>query len=149
MRMRFGRIIAALGFGALLSVSLPSAMVFAQDGVKVREDVRNNQKRLDSLRADSSGRYVAEMTAISNWIEEALVRVGKNEISAARSLNIKTVVYLDYVDASLKKDTAVQMAGALELEANAVKAEKGKLEAAVQTLLAEEKLLQEQLKGQK
>lgn len=149
MKIRMGKVLATLGVGVLLSVCIPSGIAFAQDGVRVREDVRNNQKRLDALRASSADRYMPEMTTVSNWIEEALVRVGKEEVSAARNLNTKTVVYLDYIEESIKKDSAVQAAGELEAQSNALKAEKGKLEASVQTLLAEEKLLQEQIKTQK
>lgn len=142
--------IKKLGMGLLLGaffVTAGQSLAFADDVSSYRESIHKYQDRMNSLTAKDTGRYNSEMSTISEWIEQALILIGKNELSQVKSLVVKTGVYLDYVEVSVQKDEAMGQAMTAETELKALKAEYGKLEAAVQQLEAEEDVLTKKLES--
>ena len=141
-----------LGMGLLLGTCLLMAgqtSAMAQDINDYRESIRDYQTRMDKLKLTVTSRYNSEMESISEWIEQSLILIGKNELNKVNSLVVKTGVYLDYVEASVAKDAARGEAMTAETELKARKAEYGKLEAEVQQLEAEAELLTKQLDAMK
>lgn len=135
-----------LGLG--FALALPTAQAFSQDAKTYRDQIRQEQNRFETIKItykDSTARYNSEMSQITSWIDEALILIGKDEIDKVKTLSMKIGVYIDFVDASLKRDVA--MKGAMEAESRlkSLKAEHGKLEAQVQQLEAEEAVLQQKL----
>lgn len=141
-----------IGLGILVGTGLWMAgqtAVMAQDTTEYRDAIRDYQTRMDKLKANATTRYNSEMESISEWIEQSLILIGKNEMSKVNSLVVKTGVYIDYVEANLAKDAAMGEAMTAETELKALKAEYGKLEAEVQQLEAESQLLSKQLESMK
>ena len=113
----------------------------AQEGTKYREEIRTFQNKLDEVKKSETSKYTSEISQIDNWINEALVKIGQEDYSTTRSLNIKTAVYLDYVKAGIKRDKIKIKQKEVEDALAKLKTEKGTLEAEVQQLAAQEKKL--------
>lgn len=140
------------GMGLVVGVCLLMAgqtAASAQDISEYRETIRSYQTRVDTLKPVVSSRYNAEMDSISEWIEQSLILLGKDDLKTVKSLAVKTGVYLDYVEAGLAKDAAMGEAMTAETELKSLKAEYGRLEAEVQQLEAEYELLNKQLESMK
>ena len=142
--------IKKFGMGLLLGAFLVVAgqsLAFADDVSSYRESIHKYQDRMNELSSKDTGRYNSEMSSISEWIEQALIMIGKNELTQVKSLVVKAGVYLDYVEVSVKKDEAMGKAMTAESSLKALKAEYGKLEAEVQQLEAEEEVLTKKLES--
>lgn len=132
----------------LLVVSLPT-LASASDGTKERDAVRSYQHRADMLKQTDAKQYASELTSISNWIEEALVLIGKEEVEKVQTLNEKIAVHLDYVEAGLQRDVVVGNAEQSKKKLDELKATQGKLAAEIQQLKAREAKLQADMKKTK
>lgn len=138
----FGR---SLMLGIALAISAPVSLAFAQDIKTSRDDIRQYQNRLDQIKTADTTRYASDLSQISSWIDEALILIGKDENDKVKTLAMKIGVYIDYVEASLERDSKMKDAMEAEAELKALKAEYGKLDAMVQQLTAEEEVLQKKL----
>ena len=133
-----------------LGLTLFSGVAMAQDARSYRNDISEYQVRVDKIKADGdTTRYNSELSQIASWIDEALILIGRDDASKVKELVVKIGVYVDFVDASMKRDAAMTKAMEAESKLKALKAEYGKLEAQVQQLTAEEAILQEKLNSLK
>ncbi len=131
--------------GIAIAFSAPTSLALAQDIKTSRDDIRQYQNRLDQIKTADTTRYSSDLSQISSWIDEALILIGKNENDKVKTLAMKIGVYIDYVEASLERDSKMKDAMEAEAELKALKAEYGKLDAMVQQLTAEEEVLQKKL----
>ena len=142
----FSGCLVAAGFG----LTLFSGVSLAQDARSYRNDISEYQLRVDKIKTDGdTTRYNSEMSQIASWIDEALILIGRDDAPKVRSLVLKIGVYVDFVEASMKRDAAMNRAVEAESRLKALKAEYGKLEAQVQQLTAEDEVLQSKLNGAK
>ena len=137
--------VRALVTGGLLVAVLPFGQAMAQDAKTYRDSIKQYQIRADQLKSESTARYNSEMSQISSWIDESLILIGKDEGDKVKALSLKIGVYLDFVEASVARDKAMEA----ESKLKALKAEYGKLEAQVQQLTAEEEILSKKLESGK
>ena len=129
-----------------LGLTLFSGVAMAQDARSYRNDISEYQVRVDKIKADGdTTRYNSELSQIASWIDEALILIGRDDASKVKELVVKIGVYVDFVDASMKRDAAMTKAMEAESKLKALKAEYGKLEAQVQQLTAEEEVLQSKM----
>lgn len=145
-QLRFAARTLLLGLG--FALALPTANAFSQDAKTYRDQVRSEQNRFETLKItykDSTARYNSEMSQITSWIDEALILIGKDETDKVKLLAAKIKVYIDFVDASLKRDLTLMDAMEAESKLKSLKAEHGKLEAQVQQMEAEETVLKQKL----
>lgn len=132
--------------GAGLCVMLFSGSAMAQDARSYRNDISAYQLRVDKIKMDGdTTRYNSELSQIASWIDEALILIGRDDANKVKELVVKIGVYVDFVDASMKRDVALGKALEAESKLKALKAEYGKLEAQVQQLAAEEEVLQSKM----
>ena len=143
--MRLKNAVKGLVISGLLFAAVPGVQVFAQDTNTLRDTVRQYQVRVDALNGESTSRYNSEMSQIKSWIDESLILIGKDEAKKVKALTEKISVYIDFVEASVERDKAMGLATAAESKLRTMKADYGKLEAQVQQLTAEEKLLSDKL----
>ncbi len=140
---KFG-LVLLLGFG--LSI-VGGTSAFADDIASYRESIHDYQARLSKLKTQDPLKYSSEMASVSEWIEQALILIGRNELQQVKSLVVKSGVYLEYIEVSIAKDAKLVEALNAETELKALKAEYGKLEAEVQQLEAEESLLTKKIES--
>ncbi len=144
------RIVPFSGYlmAAGLSLVLFSGVAHAQDARSYRNDISAYQLRVEKIKMDGdTSRYNSEMSQIASWIDEALILIGRDDAQKVKSLVLKIGVYVDFVEASMKRDVALGRAIEAESKLKALRAEYGKLEAQVQQLAAEEEVLQKKLNG--
>ena len=133
-----------------LGLTLFSGVAQAQDARSYRNDISEYQIRVEKIKMDGdTTRYNNEMSQIASWIDEALILIGRDDASKVKSLVLKIGVYVDFVDASMKRDAAMGKAMEAESKLKSLKAEYGTLEAQVQQLAAEEEVLQKKIGGSK
>ena len=120
----------------------------AQDARSYRKDISDYQTQVERIKTDGdTSRYSSELAQVSSWIDEALILIGKDDAAKVKELVLKIGVYVDFVDASMKRDQAMTKALEAESKLKALKAEYGKLEAQVQQLTAEEEVLTGKMSG--
>lgn len=149
IQVHFKSFARALTLGMALSMTLPAGYAAAQDIKVYRDEIRQYQIRVDQLKTQTPTKYNSEMSQLSSWIDESLILIGKDEVEKVSTLALKIGVYVDFVEASVARDKAMNEAMEAESKLKALKAEYGKLEAQVQQLTAEEEVLQAKLDSMK
>lgn len=135
--------------GLLLSLCLPIASAFSQTAAVYRDEIRQQQKKVEQIALEDSPKYHSEMAQVASWIDEALILIDKKDLSKVKNIVLKAGTYIDYVEASLLRDKANTAAVDAETRLRSLKADHGKLEAVVQQLSAEEAMLKKELEGLK
>ncbi|MBR4986280.1 MAG: hypothetical protein IKY83_11155 [Proteobacteria bacterium] len=148
-KLNLSRSVRAMMAGLAIFMSIPAASAFGQDIQVYRDEIRQNQNRMERFKTMDTTRYSSEMSQISSWIDEALILIGKEETEKVKTLSLKIGVYVDFVDASLERDRVMGEAMESESKLKSLKAEFGKLDATVQQLTAEEEVLQNKLASMK
>ena len=148
-KLNLSRSVRAMMAGLAIFMSIPAASAFGQDIQVYRDEIRQNQNRMERFKTMDTTRYSSEMSQISSWIDEALILIGKEETEKVKTLSLKIGVYVDFVDASLERDCVMGEAMESESKLKSLKAEFGKLDATVQQLTAEEEVLQNKLASMK
>lgn len=132
----------ALSMGLLLF----SGVAFAQDARSYQKDVTEYKARVEKIKSDGdTSRYSSELKQIDSWIDESFMRIGEKDADKVKELVMKIGVYVDFVDASMKRDVAVGRAMEAESRLKTLKSDYGKLEAQVQQLAAEEEVVKTKL----
>ncbi|MBQ8036653.1 MAG: hypothetical protein IJ268_06635 [Proteobacteria bacterium] len=148
-KLNLNRSVRAFMVGLAVFMSIPAASAFGQDIQKYRDDIRQNQNRVERLKTMDTTRYSSEMTEISNWIDEARILIDKDETDKVKTLSLKIGVYVDFVEVALERDRVMGEAMEAESRLKSLKADYGKLDAMVQQLTAEEEVLQGKLESMK